>query len=84
MRETCERVIINNFCVIVCRKSCYIYRSDFVTLVNIIENVSPSLSVMRTILGGFNMFTAGRRNELDLEHYIHCTAGARVTQHVLQ
>ena len=52
------------------------------TLVNKIENVSPSLSVMRAVLGGFTMFIIGRSNELDLEHYLHCTAGVRVPQHV--
>lgn len=52
-------------------------------LVNKIENVSPSLSVMRTVLGGFTMFITGRSNELDLEYYLHCTAGTRVLQHVI-
>jgi len=46
------------------------------TLVNIIESVSPSVSMMRTVLAGFNMFTAGRSNELDLEH-----SGTRVPHH---
>lgn len=49
-------------------------------LVNKIENVSPSLSVMGTVLGGFTVFIIGRSNELDLEHSLHRTAGARVPQ----
>jgi hypothetical protein len=51
-------------------------------LVNKSEYVSPSLSVIRTVLG-FTLFTTGRSNELYLEPYLQSTVMAPVPEHVV-